>query len=111
MATKEKEEIVFQDIISSLSTTNQNVAEGNMMSSPGIRYKNKVFAFYHNQSMIFKLGKGFDIGAIGVKEYKFLNPFKKKPPMTAWFEVSSIEADKWSELAEIAMNNMISEIK
>ncbi len=110
MATKEKEEIVFQDIISQLSTSNEHVAEGKMMSSPGIRYKNKVFAFYHNQSMIFKLGKGFDISAIGVKEHKFLAPFKNKPPMTAWFEISATEADKWSELAEIAMINMKSEI-
>ena len=111
MVDDENEEMIFQDIISNLSLNNRHVSEGNMMSSPGIRYKTKVFAFYHKKSMIFKLGKGYDIAGIGIKEYKFLNPFKNKPPMTAWFEVSSTEVNKWSDLAEIAMNNMISEIK
>ena len=107
----QEEEMVFRDIALSLSSDNENVDEGKMMSSPGIRYKNKVFAFYHNKSMIFKLGKGFDIVTTGVNDYKFLNPFKDKPPMKAWFEISAHWVNKWSELAEIAMKNMISEIK
>ncbi|OLS21465.1 MAG: hypothetical protein HeimC2_33570 [Candidatus Heimdallarchaeota archaeon LC_2] len=105
------DEVIFQEIIYKLSTSNKHVSEGNMMSSPGIKYKTKVFAFYHKKSMIFKLGKGYDITGLGVKKYKFLNPFRNKPPMTAWFEVSATEVHKWSDLAEIAMNIMKSEIK
>ena len=111
MINNENEEIVFQDIVSRLSTSNRSVTEGKMMSSPGIRFKNKVFAFYHNKSMIFKLGKGYDIKSKGVNEYVFLNPFKNKSPMTAWFEVPVSGINKWFELAKVAMQNMISEIK
>ena len=111
MVTEESEKMIFQDIISKLSISNEHVSDGKMMSSPGITYKTKVFAFYHNKSMIFKLGKGYDIARIGVKDYKFLNPFKNKPPMTAWFEVPPSEIHNWSNLAKISMNNMISEIK
>lgn len=103
----EKEKFVFDDIVAKLSQSNDDVGEGNMMSSPGIKYKGKVFAFYHNQTLTFKLGKGYNIEGEGVTSYSYLNPFKNKPPMKAWFVIPATEIDKWEKLASIAMNNMI----
>ncbi len=102
----ENEKLVFDDITAKLCQINRNIGDGNMMSSPGIKYKNKVFAFYHDRAMIFRLGKGFDIESEGVNTYEFLNPFKNKPPMKGWFVVPVTEIDNWQKLAEIAMNNM-----
>ena len=107
----ENERLVFDDITAKLCKINNDIGEGNMMSSPGIKYKTKVFAFYHDQSMIFRLGKGYNIKSEGVSKYKFLNPFKNKPPMKGWYVVPSTEIEYWQKLAEIAMNNMISEIQ
>ncbi|MCE7734832.1 MAG: hypothetical protein GPJ54_08155 [Candidatus Heimdallarchaeota archaeon] len=107
----ENEKLVFNDITAKLCQSNRDIGEGKMMSSPGINYKNKVFAFYHDKEMIFKLGKGYDIESEGVYAYKFLNPFKNKPPMKGWFVVSATEVENWQKLADIAMNIMISQIK
>ena len=105
----EEERLVFDDIIVKLRQKCNDIEEGNMMSSPGIKYKNKVFAFYHNKTMVFRLGKGYDIESEGVKSHSFLNPFKTKPPMKAWFVVSAYEIENWQNLAEIAMGIIVSE--
>ncbi|MHA2030376.1 MAG: hypothetical protein ACW99Q_13370, partial [Candidatus Kariarchaeaceae archaeon] len=99
VSSTEQEKLVFNEITSNLCLQNKLVSEGNMMSSPGIKYKTKVFAFYHDQSMIFKLGKGYNIDSVGVKAYSYLNPFKNKPPMKGWFVIPSSEINLWPELA------------
>ena len=79
------------------------VSRGKMMSSPGLKYGGKVFAFFHHDKMVFKLGEGFDIKAFGVSDYSLLNPFKTKPPLRAWFEVPASEKQYWEGLAERAL--------
>lgn len=56
--------------------------------------------------IVFKLGKGYEIEKHGITEYDFLNPFKIKGPMTAWFEVDYKYHDKWEELARAALDVM-----
>lgn len=99
----EKEEMRFQAITEKLSSVNDGVTPGKMMSSPAICYQKKVFAFYHKQEMVFKLGKDFDPVNVGIQNFKFLNPFKNKPPMTAWFCIDADEQEKWEMLAELAL--------
>lgn len=53
----DKEQKYFQEISEKLTAENEHVTIGKMMSSPGIRYKNKVFAFYYKKIMVFRLGK------------------------------------------------------
>jgi len=56
----DKEEKLFQKIAQKLSGEKSIVHLGKMISSPGIKYKEKVFAFYYKKQMAFRLGKDFD---------------------------------------------------
>jgi hypothetical protein len=84
----------------------ENVELGKMMSSPGIKYKTKVFAFFYQDRMVFRLGKGFDPTKVGVGEYSLLSPFKNKAPLAGWFEIPYDYESKWEELAQIALSVM-----
>ena len=93
---------LFNSIVEKLSRV-PDVHLGKMMSSPGLKYKDKVFAFYHRESMRFRLGPNFDPVKIGVNNSLPLSPFKKKPPLKGWFIVEKYESDTWDKLAEIAL--------
>ncbi|MEM7349086.1 MAG: hypothetical protein AAF485_33065 [Chloroflexota bacterium] len=94
---------VFEQIVEVLLATQEGVTLGKMMSSPGLKYDNKVFAFYHKETMCFRLGKAFDPHEMGSKTAQFLSPFKNKPPMKAWFVIDATEQDLWFPLAERAL--------
>lgn len=106
----DKSEELFNDISSSLTIKYENVNPGKMMSAPGIKYKNKVFAFYYKEKMVFKLGKDYDLSKHNIDNFSLLNPFKNKPPLKAWFEISYEYKDCWQELAQIALNNLKTEL-
>jgi hypothetical protein len=86
-----------------------SVNPGKMMSSPAIRYKTKVFAFYHNNEMIFRMGKDFDPSTFKLKKYSILNPFKKKAPLYGWFQVPISEGKIWKKLAIYAYDKIVEE--
>jgi len=86
------------------------VAHGKMMSSPGLKYKKKVFAFYYNHEMTFRLGKDFNLTALGIDKYSLFSPFKNKPPLAAWFNIPYEYQNQWEELAEVALNKLKTEI-
>jgi len=73
------------------------------MSSPGLTYKGKVFLFEYQNKIVFKLGKGFDISLYGVDDFEYLNPFKKKGPMLAWFVLDEKYKSSFESLAEVAL--------
>ena len=99
-------EILFKFIAEKFEKEFEEITQGPMMSSPGIKYKNKVFAFYYKEKMVFKLGQNFDMEFLNIKNYSFLSPFKNKPPMKAWYEIPFTESDKWEDLAHTALNNI-----
>ncbi len=105
-----KSETRFFEIANILSGEDSHISTGKMMSSPGIKYKTKVIAFYHQDEMVIRLGKGTDLEALGIKNPKFLNPFKHKPPMTGWVCFSYDDHERWEEFARIALDVMIDEI-
>jgi len=107
----DQEEIIFRKIADKLAKGNSSVSLGKMMSSPGLKYKSKVFAFYYNQQMVFRLGKEFDLRSFGIKHYSLLNPFKNKPPMAGWFQISFVDQDKWEKLARQALHLIAEEMK
>lgn len=82
------------------------VEMGKMMSCPGVTYKGKVFCFEYKDKIVFKLGKAYDMNAHGILEYEYLNPFKKKGPMLAWFVIERVYENKFEELSFIALNEM-----
>lgn len=98
----DKEELLFNAVAEKLTYEHQQVQIGKMMSSPGIKYKNKVFAFYHNKEMIFKLGKQFVPKSMGIENYQLLSPFKNKPPLAGWFQIPYEYGEKWETLARQA---------
>ncbi|MCG8481758.1 MAG: hypothetical protein MJA31_00470 [Clostridia bacterium] len=88
----------------------ENVEIGRMMSSEGITYKTKVFAFYYKDSMVFKLGKSFEPESLGLSNWAWLNPFKNKPPLKAWFVIPGEYENRWHELAHLALENIKKEL-
>lgn len=106
----DEEQILFEKISGTLSRENESISPGPMMSSPGIRYKNKVFAFYNQSDMIFKLGVDFEPESMEIKDYSLLSPFKNKAPMAAWFQIPFSEAEKWEPLAKLAMGKMVKQV-
>jgi hypothetical protein len=77
----------FEAIRNLLCSNNEDVEPGPMMTAPGIRHKGKVFAFYHEQAMTFKLGKEFRPEDYDIDEWEWLSPFKNKPPMKGWWGI------------------------
>ncbi|XOV93642.1 MAG: hypothetical protein ACFHWX_02810 [Bacteroidota bacterium] len=80
-----------------------DVESGNMMSSPGLKFKEKVFAFFHKGKMGFRLGPNFDPDKMGLRNHEPLSPFKTKPPLKGWFIVDQSEMDFWEPLTEMAL--------
>ena len=106
----EKEAALFEKIAAKVTEEHRDVAPGKMMSSPSIRYKNKVFAFYHQKEMVFRLGKAFKPKNFKIKKFSLLSPFKNKPPMAGWFQIPFTENRKWENLARRALKVMAKEI-
>lgn len=111
MISMDQEEIIFRKIADQLAKENNSVNLGQMMSSPGIKFKNKVFAFYYNKQMVFRLGKEFDPKPFQIKKYSLLSPFKNKPPLAGWFQIAFADQEKWEKLAKQALRLIAKEMK
>jgi hypothetical protein len=105
----DEEEVFFNKIAEKITNEHRSVSRGKMMSSPGIKYKNKVFAFYYKKEMIFKLGEDFNPAQFNIKKFKLLSPFKTKAPLKAWFQIPFSERDKWEKLATMALEKISKE--
>ena len=96
---------IFEQITADL-TQNPDVVLGKMMSAPGLKYKDSVFAFFHKGSMTVKLGNEFDAQAWGLTEVGPLSPFKTKPPLKDWLVVDPVHQNQWPRLAELALERI-----
>lgn len=96
----------FQSIVEEMTREYPEVSTGNMMSSPALTHKKKVFAFYYNHQMVFKLGEHTVTHMEKYPGSSFLSPFKRKPPMKGWLVVPSDYAGAWKALAETAFENI-----
>jgi len=83
-------------------TKRQNVELGKMMSSPGIRYKKKNYAYFQNEKVGFKLGKDFDIDAYNISSWEYLSPFKTKPSLKTWYIIEYENEHVWDKFADLA---------
>ena len=101
----------FKRISNSLAHEHEHVSQGKMMSSDGIRYRDKFFAFFYKDEMVFKLGRESEPSEFGVNEFSLLSPFKTRPPMKDWFQIPYSEADHWDKLARHALQRMRAELK
>jgi len=94
---------IYLEICRNICAKTEGVTEGKMMSSPGLKYNNKVFAFYHKGTMGFRMGPLFNPEKFGLKYAKPLSPFKTKPPLKGWYVIESEESNLWKDLAEMAL--------
>lgn len=85
---------------------NDNAVNGKMMNAPALKAKGKVFAFFYNETMTFKLGKDFDPEAYGLQSWTYLSPFKHKLPMKAWFAIPFPQSDTWKSLTQLALDKL-----
>jgi hypothetical protein len=99
-SANKKSELLFSELAEELSKENPEIKTGKMMSSSGLKYKDKFFCFLYNDKMCFRLGRDFDINSTGVKKYELLNPFKSKPPLKDWFVLEISEKKHWYPLAK-----------
>ncbi len=96
-------EILFNQIAEKFTSQDDGVILGKMMSSPGLKVNDKVFAFYGKGGMGFRLGGDFDIEKFGITTAKPLSPFKTKPPLKGWYIIEETESNLWETLAEMAL--------
>jgi hypothetical protein len=103
-----EEKRIYENLFDQLIAENSDVGPGVMMREPALKCKGKVFAFYYadQNAMCFKLGKEYGIESHGISDYEFLSPFKKKPPMYAWYMVGDQHQAAWEELAYVALEAM-----
>ncbi|MCB9187209.1 MAG: hypothetical protein H6601_10785 [Flavobacteriales bacterium] len=83
------------------------VTLGKMMSSPGIQFNGKNFAFFYQDQMVFRLGREWKPEENGIRDWKHLSPFKKKAPLYDWYCITAKDADLWPNLASKALSRMI----
>ncbi|NNE27285.1 MAG: hypothetical protein HKN09_10615 [Saprospiraceae bacterium] len=93
----------FHTIAQAFVAQHEGVILAKMMSSPGLKFNDKVFAFYHKDKMGFRLGTQFNLEANGIANAEPLSPFKTKPPLKGWFMIDVVEADLWPLLTEEAL--------
>ena len=103
-------QVTFNAIADALAAEHKQVTRGKMMSSPGIRYKDKNFAFFHKGQMVFKLGRETDPETLNVSSYSILSPFKTKPPLVDWFQIPVDDQNRWEPLARQALKRMMEEL-
>ena len=100
-------EKLFQEIKNELTQGYAQVKPGNMMRSPAICYSSKVFCFYHNSQMCFKLDKQAPHFKDQFPGSTYLIPFKNKPPMKGWLMVPQEYQNHWKELANHALSHLM----
>jgi hypothetical protein len=98
-----KPEEIYTSLLVAEFSQMEGVTIGKMMSSPGLKYNNKVFAFYHKETMGFRLGNNFSSQKFGLLSAQPLSPFKTKPPLKGWVIVDASESKFWSTLCSMAL--------
>lgn len=101
-------EAKFRTVADSL-TQHKGVGIGKMMSSPGIQFNGKNFAFFHQDELVVKMGREWNPEDDGIRSWKQLSPFKTKAPLYDWFCISATDADLWQNLAMKALSRMIAD--
>jgi hypothetical protein len=96
----------FSEVANGLATIEDGVELGRMMSSPGVTYRGKVFCFFYDSAMVFKLGKDAETSSPDLHGWQWLNPFKNKAPLKAWYVVPLQDTAQWDRLARAALTAM-----
>ena len=104
-------EAIYLEIQQQLVQEYDGVEPGNMMRSPALRYSGKVFCFYYQSQMCFKLDTQTAHFMGQYPGSSYLSPFKNKPPMKGWLFVPSEYHEQWKSLAHYALDNLMNKTK
>lgn len=102
----DKGENLFNELVEKFTEENKDVAFGKMMSSPALKYKGKVFAFFYNGKITFKLGEAFNPESFGLTNVELLNPFKTKGPLKGWYVIGYHDSKHWETLTKQSLENL-----
>ncbi len=85
-----------------------DVARGRMMSADALTHAGKVFVFFSTRGgrtgLGLRLGRDYPVESLGLTDWQHLAPFKTKPPLKDWIVAGAGDADRWNELAELALS-------
>ena len=100
-----REEACYEEIVDAFAAAHADVEPGKMVSSDALTVNGKVFCFYWpgKESMVFKPGKSTDTERPRMAGWEWLNPFKNKGPMKAWYQVPFGGKKNWRLLADEAL--------
>lgn len=100
--------IAFEKILIDLTSRYQDVSIGRMMSASAIQYQSKIFCFFKDEKMVFKIGRETDLKKeYQIDSYDLFSPFDSKPPMQDWFIVSKEFQSRWHILAGQSLQKLI----
>lgn len=97
----------FKTVASGLEQ-HQGVSLSKITPSPELHYNGKSFAFFHQDEMVFRLGKEWNPEEDGILKWKNISPLNKDEPLNDWFSITAKDADLWPILATQALSRMIS---
>ena len=102
----------FADIANDLMDKHEELKLGEMMNNPGLKCKGRNFAVFlvEQDKVVFRVGKEFDVDAVGLTTWSHFNPSADKPPMTDWVVVEFADKDKWVGLLEQSLTVIRAEI-
>ena len=94
----------YDEIADDLVATNDDVAVGKMMGMPCIKRGGKIFAgFSDSGEMVFKLpDQAARERALELEGARLFDPMGGRP-MKEWVQVPAAHAERWNELAELAL--------
>jgi hypothetical protein len=103
----------FETIAARMIAEHEGVEPGRIRGRRALAYRGKVFAFPGRDregDMVFRVGKAFDPDAAGLVGWSHPAPFKTRPPMRGWIRVPPDQADRWPEIAEVALADIRREL-
>ena len=100
----------FSHLIKDLESNYSHLARGNMLSSPAIEYKGRVFAFCSSGNMVIKCKNPEILAEKGFRATSEYRPFKNRMILSDWREVPFYYHEDWRTLAEMALDDIRDEI-
>ena len=101
---------LFHHIILTLEKRHAHLNRGYMLSAPAIEYKGRAFAFCRKDHMIIKFRDQTELEGRGIRGTQQYQPFTNCARMDQWREVPYYYREDWSNLAELALDELRKEL-
>ena len=93
----------YDELADDLAARHGDIALGKMFGMPCVKRSGKAVAGYYRGDMVFKLpDAAAREEALALEDAHLFDPMGGRP-MKEWVQVSPAHADRWPELAELAL--------